>query len=298
MDGMRSRPPTYELRMKRNKNLLKILLPGVVAIGLTLWWQLGNKRAPTTNTSGGAIARFFGANKTGNKGGKKTVTPQTKGESTTNGSSEILGTLPDADDEDAIYDAVVKELDAALDDDNIEVILKEAAKLRQHHLPEVRSRVAFALSWTGLKGFGELTAMLADPDPEVASEALDHWKVSLAEISSEHDKALLLGATAETLAGDISDDLLFDMIMELSMLDDEYALPPLVTLLQSVSTPDQKEEVTDAIHMAMEMDDPAEDEATLIVQAMEEANRLTRERLAEEAEEAAEAAAPSPPQNH
>ncbi len=177
---------------------------------------------------------------------------------------------------------VTKALDAALDDDDADKILAEAMRLKQHIDPEVRSRVAFALSWLGMRGLTDLTSMLTDPNPDVAAEVLDHWKSSLSEIESESDKAALLGAAAEVLGPEISDEMLFDLMMECSMLENEYALPQLVTLLGSVTKPEQKQEVIDAIHSSMEHENPSDNEEVLSQQALEEAANLARESQAEQ----------------
>ncbi len=175
---------------------------------------------------------------------------------------------------------VTKALDAALDDDDADKILAEAARLKQHADPEVRSRVAFALSWLGMRGLTDLTSMLTDPDPDVAAEVLGHWKSSLSEIESEPDKAALLGAAAEVLGSGMSDEMLSDLVMECSMLENEYALPQLVTLLGSVTKPEQKQEVIDALHTAMEHENPSDNEEVLRQQALEEAAKLARENQA------------------
>lgn len=262
--------------MSQNKRILLTIVLGILVTLLMLWWRHTAKEVePANQQEEGDISST-----TKNGGSKVSLNghtinqddnPVASRESITAGTS---------------YAAAVKNLDSALDDEDVELILKEVEKLKKHPDPEVRGRVAFALSWTGLKGFSELTSMLIDPDPEVASEALDHWKTVLAEVSNEYDKAELLGTAAKILGGDISDEALFDIIMELSMLEDEYALPQLVVVMQSVSKPDQKEEVIEAIHSTMELDAPSDNEAILATQALEEAKRLAMERAAEEAEEA------------
>lgn len=181
------------------------------------------------------------------------------------------------------FAAVTLALDDALDDDETERILAEAVRLKKHADPEVRSRVAFALAWIGMHGLPELTTMLTDPDPEVAEEVLDYWKTKLSQIESDADKADLLGAAAEVMADDLSDDLLFDMMMEGSFLDNEHALPLYVKLLETVTNPQHKQEVIDTLQNTMEHEDPSDNEDELKLQALEEANRLMQERQAENA---------------
>ena len=161
----------------------------------------------------------------------------------------------------------VRALNDALDDDNIELALKEARRLMKHPDADVRSQVAFALSWIGVKGLSELTAMLTDPDPEVASAAFDYWKGGLDEINSDLDKAAMIGSAAQLFGETMSDDVLFDLVMECNMLDDEVALPQLATILQTVTKPEHKEQVIEAIQQTMsETDTPADDEAGLLAQ--------------------------------
>ena len=190
--------------------------------------------------------------------------------------------------EDREQDAVLQKLDDALDDDNVEKILQEARKLKQHPDAEVRSRVAFALSWIGLSGLSELTTMLADPDPEVAMEVLDHWRTSLSEVESDTDKALMLSTAAKMFGEDISGDVLSDIVMECSMLDNEAALPQLAVILQTVTKPEQKTEVIDAIHMCMNEleEEPSENEAELLQQIQKELAILAAQRMADEADQA------------
>ncbi|MDD4103288.1 MAG: HEAT repeat domain-containing protein, partial [Kiritimatiellae bacterium] len=180
------------------------------------------------------------------------------------------------------FSAETRALNDALDDDNVEQALKEARRLIQHPDADVRMEVAFALSWIGMGGLPELTKMLTDPDPEVAAEAFNHWRSGLSELESDLDKAPLLGAAAEVLGADISDEMLFDIVMECAMLENEYALPPLVTLLGSVTKPEHKTEVIDAIHGNMnEIEEPSDNEAELVQQVQAELAILREQQAAE-----------------
>lgn len=173
--------------------------------------------------------------------------------------------------------AIGRNLDSALDDNDVDLILAESEKLKQHPDPEVRSRVVFALGWIGLSGLPTLTSMLTDPDPDVAEEAVSSWRASLSSIKSDSDKAELLGSAAQSLGETMTDDFLFDVLLELSSLDGEYALPQLADLLAATTNPEHKEEIMDTLHTMMEHEDPSEDEALLIQQAKDEALRLALE---------------------
>lgn len=185
-------------------------------------------------------------------------------------------------------DAAIATLDDFLDDENVAGILRESQRLIKHANPDVRQRVAFALSWIGMPGLPGLTAMLTDPDPEVAANALDYWTVALAEIENEVDKASLLGAAAEAFGENISNDILFDLVMECSMLDSDVALPQLAKMLQTVTKPEQKQEIIEAIHSELSEieEDPSENEAELLGQVKRELALLAIQRAEEQADDA------------
>lgn len=153
---------------------------------------------------------------------------------------------------------ITKVLDELLDDDNFDAVLREAARLKTHADAEVRSRVAFALHWTGVKGLGELTSMLGDPDPDVAREAMDYWKSSLAEVDSSPDKAALLSAAAQALGPGMDSDTFGDLLTEFSMLDEYDAVPSLVDLLKQTEEPERVQEIIDTIDPIINSDAPME----------------------------------------
>jgi len=169
-------------------------------------------------------------------------------------------------------------LNDLLDSDDFKGVLKEARRLRTHPNAEVRSRVAFALSWAGVQALPDLTAMLTDPDPDVAREALDYWKNELADLDSDADKAAMLGSAAKVFGEDISDDFLSDLVMECATLEPEVALPQLSVMLQQVQSKEQIEEVTDAIQAIISADEPATTKDGTVQQINEYLARQAAER--------------------
>lgn len=175
-----------------------------------------------------------------------------------------------------------KTLDEFLDDDKPEQALKEAMRLKNHPLPEVRSRAAFALSWLGIKGLEGLTSMLADPDPDVAEEANGYWKDMLGELESEYDKTSLLVGAAQVYGDKIPVDVLEDVVMELEMLEDVNTIAGLTEILKGLNDPEKIEIVGDAINNMADVDQPDLSKAERLRQAEQVQEEKQREALESE----------------
>jgi hypothetical protein len=178
-------------------------------------------------------------------------------------------------------DAATAKLDDLLDDEDYDALLAEAKNLLQHPNSEVRSRVAFALQWAGLKGLDTLTAMLADPDPDIVREAFDYWKTAVTDISSDDAKAALLDA-AYTTTGDSTDkSVLEDIVHEISLLENEFLA--VEHLIQMANESKNKEHVSMFIEALDGFSQPENDSVSL-KEAVDNVNFWKREKEAEEAQ--------------
>lgn len=251
--------------MTRKKIILALAGCAVVAIALFVWLSGGRdggasgKPAPSGQRLQGqatSVAQGAKTNGLSVKGTKKTDRASAEGalKKRTPRFSVLEGDDLDAND----ASVITKVLDDLLDDDNFEAVLREAARLKTHADAEVRSRVAFALHWTGVKGLGELTSMLGDSDPDVAREALDYWKSSLAEVDSSPDKAALLSAAAQALGPEMDSETFGELLSEFSMLDEYDAVPSLVDLLKQTEEPERIQEIIDTIDPIINSDTPME----------------------------------------
>jgi len=251
--------------MTRKKTILALAGCAAVAIVLFVWLSVGReggtsaKPVPSGQRSqdkATSVEQGARTNGVSAKGAKKTDRASTEGSLK---KRERRFSVLEADDLD-LNDAsvITKVLDDLLDDDNFEAVLREAVRLKTHADAEVRSRVAFALHWTGVKGLGELTSMLGDPDPDVAREALDYWKSSLAEVDSSPDKAALLSAAAQALGPGMDSETFGDLLTEFSMLDEYDAVPSLVDLLKQTEEPERVQEIIDTIDPIINSDAPME----------------------------------------
>ena len=73
-------------------------------------------------------------------------------------------------------------LQVALDDDDFSAVKAAAKEAVRSSDPELRKQAVDALAWFGDKALPELTALLADPDGEVAAAALDAASIALSDM--------------------------------------------------------------------------------------------------------------------
>jgi len=154
--------------------------------------------------------------------------------------------------------AVTTKLDDLLDDEDYDAVLREAVRLKTHPDAEVRSRVLLALHWTGLKGLGDLTGMLKDPDPDVASEAMDYWKMALSEVENSADKAELLTKAAEVMGDDMPVEEFNSILDVVNTLEEVDAVPALVSLLNQSQKDDQITEIIGTLDTIINSETPME----------------------------------------
>jgi len=77
----------------------------------------------------------------------------------------------------------------AIDRDNRREALKIIRDIMDSKDKLVRRHALAACAQLGKAALSELTHMLADPDPSIASDALDAWQVAFGEVEGEADKA-------------------------------------------------------------------------------------------------------------
>lgn len=251
--------------MTRKKISLALAGCAAVALVLFVWLSGGRKSGEATKpvpsgqrsqNKATSVAQGAKTNGISVKGAKRT--DRASAEGSLKKRTPRFGVLEGEDLDPNDASVITKVLDDLLDDDNFAAVLREAVRLKTHADAEVRSRVAFALHWTGVKGLGELTSMLGDPDPDVAREALDYWKSSLAEVDSSPDKAALLSAAAQALGPGMDSEMFGDLLTEFSMLDEYDAVPSLVDLLKQTEEPERVQEIIDTIDPIINSDTPME----------------------------------------
>lgn len=98
-----------------------------------------------------------------------------------------------------------EDIQAALDDEDLERTLAAAAKAMDCENPEVRSHVVDALGWFGPDALPELVMMMGDKDEDVARSATDAWELGLTEID---DAKLRLDVSGMALKAVLNKDAL------------------------------------------------------------------------------------------
>ena len=94
--------------------------------------------------------------------------------------------------------------------------------------PQILSGLVDIFGWVGKKGMAELEELMARPEPEVSSAALDAWELSVEEISGDFAKAHAITNAAAKLS---STSVIDAVLMHIISLREDYALPALEGLI-------------------------------------------------------------------
>lgn len=211
---------------------------GVILIGVAVVGTLGvcgiflKKRGQAEQSAEAAASRGAaktaqkatagGAGKAAQAGGVKQ--PGGGVLANTGGGSQTNGVLP------AAVRALSDKMQKLLDDGDESGAQTVARQLMGSEYSEVRRDVIAVFGWVGVKALPDLSRMLADPDPDVARDAFEHWKRAVSEVADDASKAELLTAGMSVLA---SQSDLEACVMEFDSLPDALAVRGLVTLIQS-----------------------------------------------------------------
>lgn len=96
----------------------------------------------------------------------------------------------------------VDALDRILDLGDRDAALSLARRMRLSDDRAERAAALDAFGWFGSRGAADVTSMLADPDPELAAEAFETWKASLAEIDDDSMRCELIVDAAKLVEND------------------------------------------------------------------------------------------------
>lgn len=127
-------------------------------------------------------------------------------------------------EERGIYDGIQK----AMDDGNAATVVELCRKIDYRSNRELREQAVTALGWFDGKTMSELTPFLADPDEDIASDALFQWQEALHEIESEAARASVVGQAMGILN---DENALRQLAMELNTIDEKLAVDTLVQVI-------------------------------------------------------------------
>ena len=133
-------------------------------------------------------------------------------------------------------------IQSALDDKDFDGVRALVDKTLKADDPDLRAHMVDALSWFGAAALPELTAFLADADPEVSEAAADAWQVALSDVE---DDALKVETAQAAMTMLTNSDTLTMLMAEIAGNGDD-----LVTMQSIVDTIHDGTE--EAVKVAME----------------------------------------------
>lgn len=126
-----------------------------------------------------------------------------------------------------------------LDSGERKLTLALAREMRYSGRRSDRAAAGEAFGWLGTEAMSDLTGMLADPDPEIAADAMTDWSQSLSDIDDEGLRCELIKEAANNFE---SDESMESILMELVTVEDYRAVLTLDEIING-GAPDATKEV-------------------------------------------------------
>jgi hypothetical protein len=153
--------------------------------------------------------------------------------------SNITDTLDNREAVKAVSEDLTAEEQKLHDDIQESMDSEDAAKVRQlckkitlASKRELREQAVNALGWFDRETMADLTKFLADPDEDIASDALFQWQEALNQIESESQRADIVGNAMSILQ---DENALEQLSMELNALDEKIAVNTLVGVINGTN---------------------------------------------------------------
>lgn len=108
--------------------------------------------------------------------------------------------------------------------------LRHARNLMDSTNAAIRVKAVEAFAWIGKRALPEITEMLNDQNPSVATEAMTAWEQAFAEIDGRHRMADIISRTVANLK---NPDHVNSVLLHLSDIDQKVALPTLSAIIES-----------------------------------------------------------------
>lgn len=123
-----------------------------------------------------------------------------------------------------IYD----DLRNALDANDSTSVIKLCGQITAESGRELRAQAVQALGWFGKSAMAELTPYLADPDEDIASDALFQWLDALSQIEADGERASTVAMAMKVLS---DENALEQISMELNGIDEKLAINTLAQII-------------------------------------------------------------------
>ena len=125
--------------------------------------------------------------------------------------------------------ALVDAIDKAYDADDLKTTLALAPKACRAEEKAVREAMVWSLGWFGKPALSELILFLADPDEEIANDALRHFNDALQDFEEDKER---IGMVELVMLKVTSPEILEDVAMEYLGVDDRLAVESLVRVIE------------------------------------------------------------------
>ena len=164
-----------------------------------------------------------------------------------------------------------------LDSGEKKLTLALAREMRYSGRRSDRAAAREAFGWLGTEAMSDLTGMLADPDPEIAEDAMTDWSQSLSDIEDEGLRCELIKEAANNFE---SDEAMESILMELVTVEDYRAVQTLDEIING-SAPDATKEIARDVygHLGGEDYVNSGEAQALAAKLKAEGERISPERL-------------------
>ena len=138
-----------------------------------------------------------------------------------------------------------------LDSGNGKLALALAREMRYSGRRSDRAAAEESFAWLGTAALSDLTGMLADPDPEIAADAMTDWSQSLSAIEDEGLRCELVKEAANNFG---NDEAMESILMELVKVEDYLAVQTLDEIING-SAPDATKEIARDVYSHLSGED-------------------------------------------
>lgn len=127
-------------------------------------------------------------------------------------------------------EARMEAISDAMEKDSFSAVVALVADVQTSTNADVRSELVDALGSFGKKALVELLPFMADPDPDVAENAMNQWTMALSDVTSEKKKCKYIESAMSILK---DEDTLDSMMTELTDCDERLAIQTIVNIISS-----------------------------------------------------------------
>ena len=177
---------------------------------------------------GASQAAAAGTTRTKKKDKKKIAAKFAKGESDGLYHDENGNPYPEEDQE------IMSAAAAAIENDDFAAAVALAPAALASDNKELREMVVDALGWFGSDSIAELLPFLADPDEEIADDAMSQWLDALQDIEDDGEKAGIIEMTLKAMK---DRDAMEDVANELIGIDELAAIQVIVNIIDQGGLP-------------------------------------------------------------